>query len=79
MSLTRKELKHLLEQCPSSVTNVADLSDEEVEDLSRHCRTVLLSFGSNGVSGGLFQDTRTGRLYVALKHSSDLLALMRPW
>lgn len=78
MSITAKELAKLREDHPTIITDASTLSDEQLDDLSRHSIPLLIASGNYGATAGLFADSRDGRLYVELKRSSRLLQLMKP-
>ena len=78
MSITAKELAKLREDHPTSITDATTLSDEQLDDLSRHSIPLLIAYGSYGATAGLFADSRDGRLYVWPNRASWLIRLMKP-
>ena len=78
MSITAKELVKLREDHPTIITDATTLSDEQLDDLSRHSVSLLIAYGVYGATAGLFADLRDGKLYVWPNRSSRLLQLMKP-
>ena len=78
MSITAKELVKLREDHPTIITDATTLSDEQLDDLSRHSIPLLIAYGTYGATAGLFADSRDGRLYVWPNRASRLIQLMKP-
>ena len=78
MSITAKELVKLREDHPTIITDASTLSDEQLDDLSRHSTPLLIAYGNYGATAGLFADSRDGKLYVWPNRASWLIRLMKP-
>ena len=71
MKFTQKQLKEMAKN--KIATDITHEEQEKVQNLN--VNKIGLSFGINGMNGGLFQDNETGRLYVITSRSSNLFIL----
>lgn len=73
MKTTQRHIRQLIAE--GAAVDANKLGDSDLEDLAAHHERLAVSFGVNGMNGGVCRDTRTGQLYAVPSRSSALFIL----